>query len=110
MDERTKTMIQDALVSHLLALAPDANPRSMYGGIVFELEVDNSKSRIGGVYAYDAHVSLEFAQGTSLNDRHGVLEGSGKFRRHVKLRALSDLEDKRCMEYLEHAIMLFRIP
>lgn len=38
-----------------------------------------------------AHVSLHFLQGASLPDPDGLLEGSGRLSRHVKLRTAADL-------------------
>ena len=38
------------------------------------------------VAAFKAHVNVGFFQGASLDDPHGLLEGSGKRMRHVKLR------------------------
>jgi hypothetical protein len=38
------------------------------------------------VDAFRAHASVGFYQGAELPDPHGLLEGSGKFMRHVKLR------------------------
>ena len=38
------------------------------------------------VAAFKAHVNVGFFQGASLPDPHGLLEGSGKRMRHVKLR------------------------
>jgi hypothetical protein len=38
------------------------------------------------VNAFTAHVNVGFFQGASLPDPAGMLEGSGKFMRHVKLR------------------------
>lgn len=104
VDQTIQALIEDELVGHLMTQAPTANPRPMYGGTVFELEKDNPKSRIGGVYSYEHHVSVEFAQGTSLHDAHGVLEGTGKYRRHIKLRRISDINDKFCCHYLDLAI------
>ena len=106
MDEHIKSAIIDALVAHLTERVPTANPRPMYGGTVFELVADTPKSRIGGVYAYEAHVSLELAEGATLEDPLNVLEGGGKRRRHIKLRSLSDIEDKRCFDYLDRAVAL----
>jgi hypothetical protein len=39
-------------------------------------------------------VTCGFHFGTSLNDPEGLLEGSGKNLRHVKLRSVEDLERK----------------
>lgn len=38
------------------------------------------------VNAFRAHVNVGFFHGAELADPHGLLEGSGKFMRHVKLR------------------------
>jgi hypothetical protein len=40
----------------------------------------------GYVNAFNAHVNIGFLQGASLDDPAGLLEGSGKRMRHVKLR------------------------
>jgi hypothetical protein len=38
------------------------------------------------VNAYTAHVNVGFFHGAALNDPVGLLEGNGKYMRHVKLR------------------------
>jgi hypothetical protein len=40
----------------------------------------------GYVDAFTAHVNVGFFRGAELADPHGLLEGAGKFMRHVKLR------------------------
>ena len=40
----------------------------------------------GYVAAFKAHVNVGFFYGMALGDPHGLLEGSGKRMRHVKLR------------------------
>ncbi len=40
------------------------------------------------------HVTFGFHYGTSLNDPEGLLKGTGKNIRHVKLRTVQDLEQK----------------
>lgn len=40
----------------------------------------------GYVAAFKAHVNVGFFYGMALDDPHGLLEGSGKRMRHVKLR------------------------
>ena len=66
-----------------------------YGGILFCSEI-----QFGGVFAYKEHVSVEFSQGARVTDEHGDLEGSGKGRRHIKLRNVGDIEAKRLEKYL----------
>lgn len=41
-----------------------------------------------------------------LPDPHGVLEGGGKLRRHIKLRALQDIADRHVAEYVQAAFGL----
>ena len=57
----------------------------MYGGILFSFEDD-----FGGVFAYKNHVSFELSAGYLLKDPDKLLEGKGKFRRHLKIRSMGD--------------------
>jgi hypothetical protein len=41
----------------------------------------------GYVNVFTAHVNVGFFQGAGLKDPDGLLQGTGKFMRHVKLRA-----------------------
>ncbi len=41
----------------------------------------------GYVNVFKAHMNVGFFQGAGLRDPEGLLEGTGKFMRHVKLRA-----------------------
>ena len=68
---------------------PEVGERMMYGGIMFSLEED-----FGGVFVYKKHISFEFGNGATMKDPKGLLEGSGKLRRHLKFSALSDTSDK----------------
>jgi len=42
------------------------------------------------VFEYRRHVGVEFWRGIDLPDPSGLLEGTGKNLRHVKLRAVAD--------------------
>jgi len=84
-------------------ICPSAGRRPMYGGIVFELESGNHKTMICGHFVYKNHVSLEFSNGYLLRDPEGVLEGKGKYRRHIKLTGQSDIGDKFVRSMLEQA-------
>ncbi len=50
------------------------------------------------------NVSLEFSEGATLPDKFSVLEGEGKFRRHIKLFSEQDISDKHFREYLALAL------
>ncbi len=45
------------------------------------------------VNAFAAHVNVGFFQGAGLKDPEGLLQGTGKFMRHVKLRAGGDAHE-----------------
>lgn len=42
------------------------------------------------VGAFARHAGVEFWRGSSLADPHGLLEGTGKNLRHVKLRSVGE--------------------
>jgi hypothetical protein len=56
------------------------------------------------VAAYAKGVNIGFWAGTLLPDPHGLLEGTGKQSRHVKIRALSDVERPALRELIRAAI------
>lgn len=70
-----------------------------YGGILFASGV-----QFCGVFAYKAHVTVEFGRGAKIKDTAGFLEGTGKGRRHIKLLSIADIETKKLVEYLPLAL------
>jgi len=54
------------------------------------------------------HVNLMFGQGTVLTDPVGLLQGSGKRARHVKINRMEDLAQPAVRELIEEAIRLKR--
>ena len=70
-----------------------------YGGILF-----TSGVQFGGVFAYKTHVTVEFGNGAKIIDPFGFLEGTGKVRRHVKLMSVSQIQDKKLVQYLSLAL------
>ncbi|WP_223294282.1 DUF1801 domain-containing protein [Chlorobium phaeobacteroides] len=53
-----------------------------------------------GSSQYKKHVIVEFGRGRDLEDPHGVLEGCGKMRRHIKLFTLTDITAKFLERYV----------
>ena len=76
---------------------PNVSERFIYGGIMFSLNGED----FGGVFASKKHVSFEFGKGIDLDDPIKNLEGVGKFRRHLKLRTLEDVEKKTVGYYIQ---------
>jgi len=71
----------------------------MYGGIMFSLEDD-----FGGLFVRKNHVSFEFGSGVTMDDPDNILEGIGKFRRHLKIRSLADIKDKKVEFFVEQSM------
>ena len=71
-----------------------------YGGLVFNL----ANALIGGVFAYKNHISVEFSQGATFDDPDGLLQGSGKHRRHMKLNQIDDIDDRKLSYLISQAI------
>jgi hypothetical protein len=87
--------IVEALCSMIRELDGAIVSEPKYGGLLF-----GRATHFCGVFSYTKHVSLEFGDGATLPDPHGVLEGAGKGRRHIKLFTIGDLAAKHVREYL----------
>ncbi len=74
---------------------PTVTERIMYGGIMFTLEKD-----FGGIFMSKKHISFEFTEGYLFKNPESHLEGTGKFRRHLKIKSLQDIKDKTVKFYL----------
>ncbi|MGL1935037.1 MAG: DUF1801 domain-containing protein [Fibrobacterales bacterium] len=92
--QKLRTIVLDAL--------PNVDERMMYGGIMFSLEDDlGNDEDFGGIFSSKKHVSFEFSQGYTLDDPKKKLEGTGKYRRHLKVKELSDITDKDVLFFVE---------
>lgn len=78
---------------------PDAQAEIKYGGLVFSTE----EALICGIFLSQKHMSVEFGLGYQFLDTDGCLEGSGKFRRHLKIRNVGDIESKQVRYFLTQA-------
>jgi hypothetical protein len=90
------------IVTRLRAMALASGPaiaeEVKYGGILFA-----SSNAFCGVFAHTNHVTLEFSDGSTLPDPHGVLAGKGKLRRHIRIDSEHDLEAKKVVDYINAA-------
>lgn len=67
-----------------------------YKNIVFGVggEGDNAmRTQFAYMAPFKAHVNLGFERGIYLSDPAGMLEGTGKELRHVKIKRLADLDN-----------------
>ncbi|MGR3713917.1 MAG: DUF1801 domain-containing protein [Shimia sp.] len=95
--------IVDALEQMIAEVSPELHGRGMYGGQVLEREAGVAATLVGGYFVYKTHVSFEFSHGAGFADPHGLLEGKGKARRHVKLRDVADIAGKDVAGFLAQA-------
>ena len=84
----------------------DANPKLdeeiKYGGLVFNL----SNTLMGGIFVYSEHISIEFSFGAELADPDKILEGKGKKRRHIKIRRIEDIQEKKVENFVASAMRM----
>jgi len=57
------------------------------------------------VNAFNAHVNVGFFQGANLADPNGLLEGTGKVMRHVKLRPEVDVDSTALLKLINTAYL-----
>jgi hypothetical protein len=62
------------------------------------------KAPVAYVYSAPDHVQFGFFAGSSLNDPHGLLHGAGKFVRHIKVRKVSDIDERAFEKLLRQAV------
>ena len=87
-----------ALRALVLGLGPDVTEEVKYGGLLYA-----AGEGFCGIFAYAAHVSLEFSEGHALPDPQRLLQGNGKKRRHLKFTALADIERLNAEAFLRAA-------
>ena len=86
----------------VLAIAPDCEEKVMYGGLIYA----TPGRMFCGLFLRKQHVSVEFDLGYLLEDENGLLEGGGKYRRHLKLRDLDDINAKQVEHFIRQSIDL----
>ncbi len=78
----------------------NAEEKIMYGGIIFFAE----KEMFAGLFSYSNHVSIEFSKGFQMEDPKGILEGKGKYRRHIKMQQPEDIIIKGVLNFVKQAL------
>ena len=73
-------------------LLHDGHPTACVGDAAF-----------GYVNAYTSHVNVGFFRGAELPDPGGLLEGTGRFMRHVKVRPNAGVDDAALETLIEQA-------
>jgi len=79
---------------------PKTYERIMYGGIVFFL----NDEMFSGLFLNKKHITLEFSRGYLMEDPNRVLEGKGKYRRHLKILTKDDILSKGVSFFVKQAV------
>jgi len=102
-DEKVKTFLDEIMMidndqyNTLIAIReivfktyPKTVERIMYGGIMFSLDTED----FGGLFVRKSHISFEFSKEFIMKDPNKLLEGSGEFRRHLKIKSKEEVRNK----------------
>jgi hypothetical protein len=100
--------VTGALDAIIRAVAPDVSLVPKYGGTLYTLWPEQKEGQFCGIFPYKAHVQLAFSEGAMLADPDRVLEGTGKFRRHVNFTAVSEIDEGVIAALLKEAVMRSR--
>lgn len=91
-----------ALVASVSPTAHQEVETAWGGYLLFKL-VEGAGNSVCWVTCHTKHVSIGFSQGSELPDPRGILQGSGKNQRHVKVRSLADLNSTALKQLLIEA-------
>src|SRR5919108_2598556 len=83
--------IEQALRQVIREELPDADERVDFGNklIAFGFSM-RMRDLLFAIIAHKSHVNLQLADGADLPDPTGIVEGTGKRIRHVKVRSVED--------------------
>jgi hypothetical protein len=102
--EETVAECAELLCEKIARLFPKAQAKVYPGWKVIGFSFDGAmKSTFTGVAPQRGHVNLLFNQGASLADPDGLLEGTGKGARHIKIRDVRDARAAKLNRYIKAA-------
>src|SRR5215510_1671895 len=95
-----------ALRAMVLEEAPFASERILqtYALALLYSLTDKWKDTFCHVVVYTKHVNLGFNRGAELDDPDGLLEGSGKIIRHLRVERKEDLKQPHLRHFIRAAI------
>lgn len=89
----------------ILAVMPDTIEQFDPSANLIAYGLDRSyKGLICGITLHKAYINIMLAQGASLPDPEGLLQGTGKLARHIRIERLADLEAPEIRRLLETAL------
>ena len=97
--------IAEALRNLVLEAEPDPDA---IGAIKWGNPTYEKQGRVCYLAATKSYVSLGFFNGAGLTDPQGRIEGTGRKMRHVKVRALSDIDQQQFAAWIREAVAFNR--
>jgi len=85
----------------VMEAAPDAKESFKWARPVYE-----HNGPLCYIAAFKNHVNLGFSRGVDLPDEYGILEGSGKKMRHVKVTSVDDIREDDLKDLVRAAVAL----
>ncbi len=100
-------LIISELKKVILEIDPDACEVVRLGDRAATYGLGPKKMKEGYAYVlpHKSWVNLGFYQGALLNDKHGLLEGTGKKLRHIKIHSIEQTKDARIKELIKIAFI-----
>jgi len=86
------TALAEELEALISATIPKSQTVQKYGGTLFTLKPDEKEGQFCGVFIHKAHVQISFSKGAQLKDPKSLLSGNGKFRRHLNVSDISNVD------------------
>ena len=93
--------IAEGLRQLILDACPELEESIKWGNPVFE-----KSGKVCYLAATKSYVSLGFFNGAALSDPDGVIEGTGKTIRHIKVRSPGDIQAQRVISWVREAVAL----
>jgi hypothetical protein len=101
--EKSKGEIVSKIRKIILDSAPDAKESIKWAQPVYEIN-----GPFAYIKAFKNDVNFGFWRGADIIDPEGILQGSGEKMRHIKLRSLTDINEKLFVDFIRQAIELNR--
>ena len=106
MNDLEKDEINTILTEIIRKAVPKAGPVAKYGGTLYTIKPDEKEGQFCGVFEHSKHVQLIFSQGALLTKHQDILEGKGKYRRHINFTSVDDVDKKVLSTLLKESVKL----
>ncbi|NRQ40755.1 DUF1801 domain-containing protein [Nonomuraea sp. NN258] len=93
--------IVETLRALMVECAPEASECLTYGSPAWR-----GKKILAVISQSKTHLTFAFERGAEFTDDHGLLQGSGKKTRHVKIKTRDGMNDAALRDYIAQAVRL----